>query len=128
MLLLEMFLALGLSGLLTATTYRRLMHGAFSRLWLAVYFVLICLGVVVGIQLLSIRHLISPTARVYGFPFVIAGGDFIDGHWKDGGIGDYMPFAALADIALGITLCTLPVAVASLLRKGCVQKGSESVA
>lgn len=109
MLLLKMLLCLGLSGWLIASTYRRLFRGAFGRGWRVWFVVLICVGVVVGFRLMNIQSVESPSARAYGVPFVIAGGELIDGHWRDGGVGRYMPLPLLADLAFGIAACVMPL-------------------
>ena len=68
-------------------------------------------GVALAFRLMSVRYLESPTARAYGVPFVIAGGDLVKGRWADGGVGLYMPLPFFADIACGVAICLAPLAV-----------------
>ena len=80
-------------------------------------------GVALAFRLMSVRYLESPTVRAYGVPFVIAGGDLVKGRWADGGVGLYMPLPFFADIAFGVAVCMLPLAILSLFRS---RKNQES--
>jgi len=126
MLLAKEFLCLLLSGWLVGSTHRKLVRGEFRRAWHAWFIVLIVLGVVLAFRLMAIRYLESPTSRAYGVPFVIAGGDFIDGRWRDGGVGLYMPFPFLADLGFGIATCLLPLAILSVFHSHRVKKGPDA--
>ena len=117
MYLLTMLVLLACGGWLTVNTHRRLRNGGFGVKWFVWYLILLVAGVSLGIYLLTTRHLVSPTRRAYGFPFPIAGGDFINGRWLDGGVGRYFPLAALTDVTCGIAVGVLPVAVLSFLRQ-----------
>lgn len=117
MLLARELFCLLLSGWLVASTYRRLVRRQFGRAWRVWFFVLIIVGIGLAFRLMSIRYLESPTSRAYGVPFAIAGGDFFDGRWHDGGVGRYMPFPFLADLAVGVAVCLVPLAVLVVLRQ-----------
>jgi len=123
MLLAKMLLVLGLSCWLIIGTHRRLFQEGVGRAWRVWFWTLVCAGVALGFWLMGIRYLVSPTARAYGLPFVIAGGDFMDGRWADGGVGRYMPFPFLADLAFGIAVCLLPLAIVSFFRLPKIQRG-----
>ena len=126
MLLAKELLCLLLSGWLVGSTHRKLARAEFGRAWHVWFIILIVLGVVLAFGLMGIRYLESPTSRAYGVPFVIAGGDFIDGRWRDGGVGLYMPFPFLADLAFGIAICLLPLAVLSVFQSRKIQKASDA--
>jgi hypothetical protein len=115
--LLKILAILGVNTWLITGTYRRLTRGQFGRAWHICFFVLSCAGLGLGIWFLSIRQLVSPTSRVYGIPFCIAGGDFLEGRWMDGGVGRFLFFAVLADIGCGLSLCLLPLAVGSFIHR-----------
>jgi len=127
MLLAKELLCLLLSALLLFSTHRRLVRGGFGRAWRLSFIILIVMGMALAFGLMGIRYLESPTARAYGVPFVIAGGDFIEGRWRDGGVGLYMPFPFLADLAFGIAVCLAPLAILSIVRGRKIQKGSSVV-
>jgi hypothetical protein len=127
MLLAKMLLSLGLSGWLIAGTHDRLFREGVGRAWRVWFWILVFAGIALGFWLMGIRYLVSPTARCYGLPFVVAGGDFINGRWADGGVGRYMPFPFLADLAFGIAVCLLPLAVVSFFRLRKIQKGDANV-
>jgi hypothetical protein len=114
MLFAKELLCLSLGGWLVVSTHRRLIRGGFGRAWRIWFILLIIAGIALGFRLMGVRYLESPTARAYGVPFVTAGGDFIDGHWRDGGVGLYMPLPALADLAFGVAVCVVPLAILSL--------------
>jgi hypothetical protein len=126
MYLLSMLAVLTLNGVVIAATFRRLSAPEFGRAWRMVLLALTCCGFVLGAYLLNIRYLVSPTSRVYGFPFCIAGGDLLGGRWLDGGVGRFLPLAVLANLASGIAACLLPVLLASFIcvRKTGVRNGS----
>src|SRR3954471_19869421 len=104
MLLAKELLCLLLSCCLVASTYRRLLRRGFGRRWSVWFIVLTITGIALGFALMNIRYLGSPTERAYGLPFAIAGGDFINGRWRDGGVGLYMPFPFLANLAFGVAV------------------------
>ena len=116
MLLFKMLLVLAVSGWMLVSTHRRISLPEFGRAWRVCLILFSLIGIGVGICFLNVRYLVSPTARAYGVPFVIAGGDFINGRWVDGGVGRFLYLAALTDIASGVALCVLPLAVISFLR------------
>jgi hypothetical protein len=115
-LLLGIWLAVG--------THRRLVRGRFGRAWRAWFILLTIAGMALAFRLMAIRYLESSTSRAYGVPFVIAGGDFTYGHWRDGGVGLYMPLPALADLAFGVAVCVIPLALLSVIRSRKDEKGS----
>ena len=78
---------------------------------------LTCAGLALGFWFMSITYLASPTSKVYGAPFCIAGADFINGRWLAGGVGRYMPLPLRADIGLGVAVCLLPVVALLFLRQ-----------
>ena len=117
MYLLSMLAGLVLSGCIIVGTYRTLARGAFGRAWHIACAVLTCAGLALGCWLVSITYLASPTSKVYGAPFCIAGADFIDGRWLAGGVGRYMPLPLLADIGLGVAVCLLPAAGLLIFRR-----------
>ena len=123
MLFAKELLCLLLSGWLIASTYRRLAGGGFARAWRVWFILLTIAGMVLAFGLMNIRHLESPTSRAYGFPFVVAGGDFINGRWLDGGVGLYMPLPVLAEIAFGVAVCVVPLAILSLFYPRKIQEG-----
>ncbi len=123
MYLLEILGLLGASVMLVTGTHRLLVRGNFWRLWHKWFVVCICAGVGVGIVFLGIRRTYSPTARGWGVPFVIAGGEYFEGRWHDGGVSRYLYLALLADIGCGISLCLLPLLIAAL-RPGRWQRGT----
>jgi hypothetical protein len=118
-------LCLLISGWIIVGTHRRLGRSQFGRAWHILFFILILAGMALGFRLTSIRHLVSPTSRVYGVPFHIAGGDFIDGRWIDGGVGRGMPLPLLANLACGVAIFLFPFAALVFFRAG---KGQTVVA
>jgi hypothetical protein len=116
MLFAKELLCVLLGSWLVVSTHRRLVRGGFGRAWRIWFFVLHILGGALALRLMGIRYLESPTSRAYGAPFVIAGGDFTDGRWADGGVGLYMPLPALADLAFGVSVCLIPLSVSSVFR------------
>jgi hypothetical protein len=116
MLLSKEFLCLLLGGWLVASTHLRIVRGGFGRRW-RVWFVLLAIaGIALAFALMSIRYLESPTTRAYGVPFVIAGGDLVDGRWVDGGVGLYTPLPLFANVAFGVAVCMAPLAVLSCFK------------
>jgi hypothetical protein len=124
MLLAKELLCLLLSGYLVASTYRRLTRRGFGRAWRVWFGLVTIAGILSAFGLMNIRYLESPTSRAYGVPFVIAGGDYMDGRWVDGGVGLYMPFPFLADIAFGVAVCVVPLMVLSLFHSRKIQEES----
>ncbi len=115
MYLLKIIGLLGISSWVVFGTYRRLTHGHFGSNWRLSFFILAGLGVGLGIWFIGIRRLPSATEQVWGFPFTIAGGEFFDGRWHNGGVGRHLYFAFLSNILFAVALCILPVALASWL-------------
>jgi xanthosine utilization system XapX-like protein len=113
---LAMLAVLGLSGWLIVSTYRRLARGQFDRAWQIFSLLLTFAGLAVGVCLLNVRSVASPTSRVYGVPFCIAGADFVDGRWLMG-VGRFMPLALLTDVSLCVAVCLSPVAAGFVLRE-----------
>jgi hypothetical protein len=128
MLFAKELLCVLLGGWLVVSTHRRLARGGFARAWRVWFIVLLIVGGALAPRLMGIRYLESPTSRAYGVPFVIAGGDFIDGRWADGGVGLYMPLPALADLAVGVAVCVVPLAILSLFHSRKIQRGGAHVA
>jgi len=106
-----------LGGWLVASTYYRVTRKGFGRGWRDWFILLTIVGMLLAFRLMGIRNLVTPTERAYGVPFVIAGGLLTDGKWADGGVGLYMPLPFLANLAFGIAVCLLPLAVLSIFRK-----------
>ena len=115
MYLLKILALLGICAMLVGGTYCRLARGGFSRVWHVWFFVFSCAGVALGIYLLEVLRMFPPNGRGWGVPFVIAGGDFFDGRWHDGGVGRFLPLALLADLGCGVALSLLPLTAASVL-------------
>jgi hypothetical protein len=126
MLFLKELLCLALCGWLIFNTHRKLVRGAFGRAWHVWFIIVCCAGIALGFRMMDVRYLVSPTARAYGAPFVVAGGDFIDGRWLDGGVGRYMPFPFLADLAFGIAVCLVPLAILSFFYAPKLHEGSNA--
>jgi hypothetical protein len=126
MLFLKELLCLLLCGWLLVSTHRRLVRGAFGRAWLVWFVVLCCAGIALGVRLICVTYLVSPTSRAHGFPFAIAGGELFGGRWVDGGVGRYMPFPFLADLAFGVVVCLAPFAVLSFFYAPKIQRASDS--
>jgi hypothetical protein len=114
---LEMLAVLGANAWVIVATHRRLARAPFGPGWRACFFALACAGLGLGLWFLSVRYLVSPTSRVYGVPFCVAGGDFLQGRWSDGGVGRFLPLAFLADVSCGLSVCLLPLALASSMRR-----------
>jgi len=104
-----------LGGWLLASTYRHVTRKGVGRQWLVWFILLTIAGIVLAFRLMGIRYLVTPTERNYGVPFVIAGGLLNNGKWEDGGVGLYMPLPLLANLAFGIAVCVLPLAVFSFI-------------
>jgi len=113
MLFAKELLCLLLGGWLVASTYLSIMRKRFARRWRVWFILLAIAGVALAFGLMNVRYLESPTARAYGAPFVIAGGDLVNGRWVDGGVGLYMPLPFLANIAFGVAVCIIPLAILS---------------
>jgi hypothetical protein len=112
-------------GLLAASvgivlsTYRRLFHRRFEWAWRVAFVALSVVGLGVGIWFLSIRRMPSPTEPIWGLPFTIAGGEFFDGAWHNGGVGRFLYLALFADVTCALALCTMPLGLVSLMvRRG----------
>jgi len=124
MLLAKELFCLILGAWLVESTYRRLARGVFGRPWRVWFFLLAIAGIALAFGLMNVRYLRSPTARVYGVPFVIAGGGFTDGRWVDDGVGLYMPLPFLGDLAFGVAVCMIPLSVLLHFRSRKIQGGS----
>ena len=62
-------LALGLLGWLAYLSYRSLVRRDATKLWFAAFFVLLTMGVALGVYFgFYFNYLASPTLRVYAFP------------------------------------------------------------
>jgi hypothetical protein len=118
MYLLKILAVLVASAGLIVGIHRRLARGNCSRAWHVCFFVFACAGVALGLYFLGVLRMFPPNGRGWGVPFVIAGGDFIEGRWHDGGVGRFQPLALLADLGCGIALGLLPLATASILFGG----------
>jgi len=99
----------------------------FGRAWRVWFIVVIIAGIALAFGLMNIRYLESPTSRAYGVPFVIAGGDLMDGRWADGGVGVHMPLPFLGDIAFGVAICMIPLTILSLFHSRKIHGGSRVV-
>ncbi len=84
----------------------------FSRGWRIAFWTLSIVGIALGIRLVSLQYLSTPTLRLYGFPFPIAGGESMNGKWRDGLVGN--PLAFIADVGGGVAGCLLPLLLAAL--------------
>ena len=73
------------------------------------------MGISLGIRLVSLRYLKTPTLRLYGFPFPIAGGEFMNGKWLDGLVGN--PLALVADIGGAVAACLFPLLLVALVAR-----------
>ena len=111
MLFTKELLCLLLGVVLFALTYRKLCRVEFGRGWIIAFILLTIAGVALAFRLMGIRYLETPTTRAYGVPFVIAGGDLVNGKWADGGVGLYMPLPLLANIAFGVAVCIIPLSI-----------------
>jgi hypothetical protein len=119
MYLLKIVGVMAVSAGILLGTHRRLFHRRYARAWRVAFLALAVVGLGVGIWFLSIRRTPSSTEQAWGFPFTIAGGEFFDGAWHNGGVGRFLGLALLADVASAVALCTVPVALASLMfRRG----------
>jgi hypothetical protein len=127
MYLLKILAVVGVNAWIIVGTHRRLSRGRFARAWHISHFVLVCAGIALGVYLLSVRYLISPTARVYGVPFCVAGGDFMQGRWSDGGVGRFLLLAVLADVSCGVSACVLPLALGSFIFRPHAEAPKEGV-
>ena len=115
MLLVKELMCVLLGGWLVASTYYRVTRKGIRRGWRDWFILLTIVGILLAFRLMGIRYLESPTERAYGIPFVIAGGELTNGKWADGGVGLYMPLPLLANLAFGIAVCVLPLAVFSFI-------------
>jgi hypothetical protein len=131
MYLLKILALLGVSAALIFGTYRRLACDDFSRAWRLWFLLLACAGVALGVCFLGVLRMFPPNGRGWGVPFLIAGGDFFEGRWHDGGVGRFLPLALLADIGCGVALCLLPLAAAALFfrphgsAEECIHEGKD---
>ncbi len=117
MYLIKIIGLLGISFWVVFGTYRRLVHGGFGPSWRVWFFILAALGVGLGIWFLGIRRSPGSTEQVWGFPFTIAGGEFFDGRWHNGGVGRHLYFALLTNMLFAIALCILPIALVSWMAR-----------
>ncbi len=81
MQLLWILLTCAVSSLVFMGTERLVSRVQFSRSWRIAFWTLSIVGIGLGIRLVSLRYLKTPTLRLYGFPFPIAGGEFMNGKW-----------------------------------------------
>jgi hypothetical protein len=95
---------------LVASTHRiikdRGYHGA-----IIIFAALLLIGLALGFWFLTVRYMVSPVSRVYGVPIPIAGGDLINGRWRDGGVSSIFWLALVADITSGVATCVLPMRI-----------------
>jgi hypothetical protein len=126
MLFAKELLCLYLGGWLVVSTHDRLVRKGFGWAWRVWFILLSVAGIALAFRLMNIRYLVSPTSRVYGVPFVIAGGELINGQWADGGVGLYMPLPFLANLAFGISSCLIPFTILSIFYASKSQKGSNA--
>jgi hypothetical protein len=115
MQLLWILLTCVVSALVFMGTERLVCRVQFSRSWRIAFWTLTIVGVGLGIRLVSLRYLKTPTLRLYGFPFPIAGGEFMGGKWLDGLVGN--PLAFIADVGGAVAACLLPLLLAALLAR-----------
>ena len=119
MYLLKIVGLLAVSAGILLGTQRRLFRRRYERAWRVAFLALSVVGLGVGIWFLSIRRMPSLTEQIWGFPFTIAGGEFFEGAWHNGGVGHFLYLALITDVACAVALCIAPLAVASLtVRRG----------
>jgi hypothetical protein len=104
----------------------RLVAGVpFNKAWRISFWTLSIVGLCLGICLVSFRYLKTPTLRLYGFPFQIAGGEFMNGRWLDGLVGN--PLALIADIGGAVAVCLLPLILALMITRRRREQNDESI-
>ena len=113
MQLLWILLTCAASVLVFMSTESLVSRVQFSRSWRIAFWTLSIVGIGLGIRLVSLRYLKTPTLRLYGFPFPIAGGEFMNGKWLDGLVGN--PLAFIADVGGAVAACLLPLLLAALV-------------
>src|SRR5436853_7843006 len=90
MYLLKIAGVLAVSAGILLRTHGWLLRRRYERAWRVACLAVSVVGIGVGIWFLSIRRMPSPTEQVWGFPFTIAGGEFFDGAWHNGGVGHFL--------------------------------------
>jgi hypothetical protein len=115
MQILWILLTCAVSVLVFMSTESLVSRVQFSRSWRIAFWTLSILGIGLGIRLVSLRYLKSPTLRLYGFPFPIAGGEYMNGKWLDGLVGN--PLAFIADVGCAVAACLLPLLLAALVAR-----------
>ena len=123
MYLLSMLTTLALCGWVIVSTCRKLSDMRLQPAWFIAALCFALAGVALGFWFVSITYLASPMSKVYGWPFGIAGADFVGGRWLTGGIGRYMPLPFITDIALGLALCLLPLRIFCFVRERPGERG-----
>lgn len=111
------------SGCLFVVTEQRVSRVPCNRGWQIVFWALAVFGVGLGIWFASIRYFKTPTLRLYGFPFAVAGAEFVNGRWLNGLVGH--PLAFVADVGAALAICLLPLLAATLLNRNRNEKDAE---
>lgn len=91
---------------------RRFQARTYPLAWKVAVGVLGVVGLGFGIWLLTREYLASPTLRLTGYPFAVAGCDLFDGRWVCGRVSSYAPLVLVADMAAGVGICLLPLRMA----------------
>ena len=106
---------LAATGWLAWSVERRLRQRPFPMTWRVAAVVLIITGLSLGVWLITREHHVSPTVRLAGYPFAVAGYEFIEGRWLGGLVSRFVLLAFLADIAAGVGICLLPLRIAQFI-------------
>ena len=100
------------SGAVFFVTEKCVSRVEFNRNWRVTFWVLCVLGVGLGIWLATFQYFKTPILRLYGFPFPIAGAEFVNGRWLSGLVGH--PLAFVADVGAAVGVCLFPLLAATL--------------
>src|SRR5579871_1661718 len=115
MQLMWMLLTCAVSIVVFMSTESLVSRDQFTRSWRIGFWMLSIVGLGLGIWLVSLRYLKTPTLRLYGFPFPIAGGELMNGKWLDGLVGN--PLAFFADVGGAVASCLLPLLLAAVMAR-----------
>ena len=96
-------------------TERIVSRAPFSRSWRISFWTLSIVGIGWGFGWSAFAIVKTPTLRLYGFPFPIAGGEFMNGKWLDGLVGN--PLALIPDIGGAVAVCLFPLLLVALVAR-----------